>query len=438
MAIKAVRLDVMRSGSYGEYYEDCFIIKLNVPIDFSNLANSDDADHLGTFFHEYIHFLQNISTTFGNFSMAVFYAKMSDIFYNMANSPTHSIPKVIHYNDSVEPFAVRHEIILGDREDWTYDPCDFLSIEDVSLEKDDILEELGYGDCVLPQIKVLIAKDGKPDHKVLNFGAMCVMESMADMMDLHLYGKSKKGEFVQYDICKKLWEYYIGINYSDELIFRCCEYSLMYDNPGQIYHLALNTFSAELNNESISEISEALIDDFFLNRIKPNFRNTYQDNYEEMLRFVKDIIPEHNTFTKDVSEYVQECYEFFHDTRQANPLLITKIYKTEPQLAKLVLVQCMDIAVPLVINVDNESFVPNRLQTSKAGLEVYAAYYAIYNLFNNNPNICDLIDFCKMNSDGSIKDFCNKEPLVSIDESKLCVLGQMLRMWQSKVRQIVT
>jgi hypothetical protein len=64
--------------------------------------------------------------------MAVFYAKMSDIFYNMANSPTHSIPKVIHYNDSVEPFAVRHEIILGDREDWTYDPCDFLSIEDVS------------------------------------------------------------------------------------------------------------------------------------------------------------------------------------------------------------------------------------------------------------------------------------------------------------------
>ena len=50
---------ILKALKCGEYYRDCFIIKLNVPIDFSNVGKSDDAEHLGTFFHEYFHFPRN-------------------------------------------------------------------------------------------------------------------------------------------------------------------------------------------------------------------------------------------------------------------------------------------------------------------------------------------------------------------------------------------
>ncbi len=142
----------MRSSSYGEYYEDCFIIKLNEPIDFEDIGKSDDAKHLGTFFHEYLHFLQNISTTFGNFSMAVFYAKMSEILYQMANNPSSEMSKVIHYNDCIESYINRQDIALGDMDDWTYEPCNFLKIENVEFVQDPVLEELGYGDLSLIHI----------------------------------------------------------------------------------------------------------------------------------------------------------------------------------------------------------------------------------------------------------------------------------------------
>ena len=73
----------MRSETLGEYYQDCFIIKCNIPIDFDNPVNSDTADALGTFFHEYFHFLQNAMTTYGNFRMAIFYARMMNIYYQL-------------------------------------------------------------------------------------------------------------------------------------------------------------------------------------------------------------------------------------------------------------------------------------------------------------------------------------------------------------------
>ena len=95
------------------------------------------------------------------------------------------------------------------------------------------------------------------------------------------------------------------------------------------------------------------------------------------------------------------------------------------------------VAVPLVINSENECFMPDRLQSKRAGLEIYAAYYAIYNLFNKNQNICELMNLCRINSVGTIKGYCDKEPLFAADDTKLCVLGQMLHMWQSKVRKLM-
>ena len=66
-----------RNQILGEYFLNWFIIKCNVDIDFENLSNSDTHNQLGTFFHEYIHFLQNASTTYGNMNETVSIPQLS-------------------------------------------------------------------------------------------------------------------------------------------------------------------------------------------------------------------------------------------------------------------------------------------------------------------------------------------------------------------------
>jgi hypothetical protein len=229
----------MRSESYGSYYEDCFIIKLNTDLDFENLGNSDNSIELGTFIHEYLHFLQNISTTYGNFSLAVYYAKVMDILYNLANKKNKDISKILPINKDIEYQVTKCEIARGDMDSWTYECYDFICIEAVIFQPDESMEE--YQKDVLPVVKLLLAKDHKVEHKELNFGAMCIMESMADMLERKAYGRSKAGEYPQYDICEKLWAFFFQDNHDNELLFRLCEYALMGENPGQDFYWAIRS-----------------------------------------------------------------------------------------------------------------------------------------------------------------------------------------------------
>lgn len=62
---------------------------------------------------------------------------------------------------------------------------------------------MGYGDWTLPQIDLFLTQNRKLCHKTLNFGAMCIMESMGDMLERKLYGSSRAEEYIQYHICAR-------------------------------------------------------------------------------------------------------------------------------------------------------------------------------------------------------------------------------------------
>lgn len=422
----------MRSGICGEYYQDCFIIKLNVPFNFANIGESDDAEHLGTFFHEYFHFLQNMCTTFGNFSMAVFYAKVRNILYQLANSNEIEIPRNIKINPEIDDWVIRQDIAVGDMDPWTYEPYNFMNITDVRLVKDETLEELGYGDCTLPQIDLFLTQNRKPTHKTLNFGAISIMESMADMLERKLYGGSRADEYVQYDICERLWNYVVKKDVPSDIIFRCCEYALMDYNPGQLYFAALRIFAGK------DVITENTVDDFFTNWIKPSYKKRYEDMFSEMMDQFSELVPNENSYTKSLSEYVSEFCTKFYELRESKSLLFTMIYKSEPVAAKFILANFMHIAAPLIIDCKNEIYVPDALQSDGIGMEEFAAFYALYKMANGlGSNKCELFDICNANAPESVSEICSKEPLVSAKQERLCALGQLLYMWQVKVEHLI-
>lgn len=63
----------------GSYNPGFFQIKLSFPFDMRNLSSLSIQD-LGTFAHEYVHYLQNTSTPFGLWQAIVYYQSISDFF----------------------------------------------------------------------------------------------------------------------------------------------------------------------------------------------------------------------------------------------------------------------------------------------------------------------------------------------------------------------
>lgn len=414
----------MRSETLGEYYQDCFIIKCNIPIDFDNPVNSDTAAALGTFFHEYFHFLQNAMTTYGNFRMAIFYARMMNIYYQLERGIP--IEKVKLDCEGIEVPAQQSDIALGDMDEWTYEEFDFIQIVDIKYQADESLGK--YKDNVVPVIKLQIVKSRENKVKELNFGSMCMMESMADMLERNLYGKSRQKNYVQYEICELLWEYMLGESIPNwrEKLFLSLEYSLMYDNPAQIFY-----FFLKYAEKICKEITDEDIYKFFTEKIKPNYVDTYENFYREMINKFNDIVNNSNSYTQHLNEYVVGMMKKFYHLRKKCPTIFTGLYKMQKDKCKKALTMIMKAGVPLILDKDNSIYSGIRYSNNSVGMEEYAAMYALYSMVGiNREKGCVLKDLCIANKIEAVDENCDIKPLLHVKYEKLCLLGQLLYMWQ--------
>ena len=159
--------------------------------------------------------------------------------------------------------------------------------------------------------------------------------------------------------------------------------------------------------------------------------------FYEMMNQFGTLVPSENSYTKSLSKYVTEFCTKFYELRESKPLLFTMLYKSEPAAVKFVLAHFMHIAAPLIIDCKNEIYIPDALQTDRIGMEEYAAFYALHRMANGRgTNKCELLDVCNANAPESISEICTKEPLLSGKQERLCALGQLLYMWQTKVERL--
>lgn len=159
--------------------------------------------------------------------------------------------------------------------------------------------------------------------------------------------------------------------------------------------------------------------------------------FSEMMNQFSGLVPNENSYTKSLSEYVTAFCTKFYELRENKPLFFTMLYKSEPTAVKFILAHFMHIAMPLIIDCKNETYMPDALRSDGIGMEEYAAFYALYRMANGRgTNKCELFDICKANASESISEICSKEPLLSGKQERLCALGQLLYMWQVKVERL--
>lgn len=122
-----------RSDSLGEYLSNIFIIKCNTYIDFKNISACDSYDQLGTFIHEYIHFFQNASMTYGNMNMVYYFGLTLSRLDAISKSKNTKVSKVVQLPQCVDEAEIIYELTLGDTDQWTYDTASKIEIVSSSV-----------------------------------------------------------------------------------------------------------------------------------------------------------------------------------------------------------------------------------------------------------------------------------------------------------------
>lgn len=71
--------NIFEEKEKGSYTPGFFLMKLSFPFDTNHLSDLS-TENLGTFAHEYVHFLQNTSTPYGLWQAMIFYQAISEFF----------------------------------------------------------------------------------------------------------------------------------------------------------------------------------------------------------------------------------------------------------------------------------------------------------------------------------------------------------------------
>lgn len=425
----------------GMYVPAFYFIQLNSDINFEENKFNDTRNELGTFYHEYVHYLQNVTTTFGYYTNTVFLQRLNGCIYKVTNS--NNIKRPVNLSDiqNADLLYDVYNYMVGDNDDWTYDIYDDLKICDMYLEKNIDYAEYEYNcsediDQALlatyntPKIKVKITKDKKSKIAILNFGASCIQESMARLIENSLYPARYLGYQVQYDICKMIIKTYIpSFGKKDSYIVAICDASLMYDNPGQIFYGIV--FMIKRENFVPKTIEEVY--DFVFSRYKPSYKKHFVEFFDSSLKGIDDLFPSNNNYYTEINRYFNNIYNKSRQLRENQMSFISKIADNSPELGKNMIKEIInDLEIPLLINNKNETFGGISLldKPNSCNSLILPAIFSLLNILSTNLDpVCSLIEICEKQDLSLVNENCKKQPWKKVQYSMLCPFAQLWYIW---------
>lgn len=152
---------------YGSYLPAFLYIQFNENIDFQNFENHPD-EVKGTFMHEYCHFLQDVSTTYGYINFVCY---MQEFLYKIRKEKDAEDKEILQHN---KDFFNLYE---GDRDISD----DVFLISKIGIIEEETCKEL------YPESDVRLVRVKYNLNKEIQFGNICIAESMAYLLEKRLY-----------------------------------------------------------------------------------------------------------------------------------------------------------------------------------------------------------------------------------------------------------
>ena len=405
----------------GSYLPAFFEMELNTvdAIDINRLKRNQ----WSTFLHEYIHFLQDITTTYGLYNIYVigeYMRSATDYIKAQPLGPFEQIDFSESNQNLVQSQMDLYDATIGER-DVNKRFVDTIEIKEIGESAESITKN-----PVTSSVQSVILHTNKGD---LRFGAREIMESMAYTIQRVCYRDTPKHNEFPYMAAHQVAERYDKEFAKDpKKIVALCEMSLMTTHPGYMFITAMQELKAK--NVKIKDIFAYFKSREFTNgetigtlSIDTIYNNISHLAYRHYIGYYQgDPI-----FKKEV-EWLERLEKFSNNHRKTTQSIFLDIMDGGEASKNSVLRHIVSIiGGPMMKNNKGHYF----LFDNTPNLSVIAATKSIYyDVFVNGENKCGLYGWCKQSPTNDIDENCPYKPWNRCESpDTMCPFSILWRKW---------
>lgn len=401
-------------------------------LSFSKLAPSE----LTTLFHEYIHFLQDISTNYGLNRIYVYSEYIHSVItrINKNKSTRIRVPISIDDNDDNVLLNQRIQKLTSGDDGGDYG----ISTFDISLIKED-KDDLIPNKYMQSIPNVII----HTNENQLIFGSNAITESMAYLMERCCSPSDFKisPEF-PYMAAEKVADYYVP-NFSDNrlMVLALCDMSLMFSNPGTCFVSVMK----EIRDGRLCFNAPEDIYNYFYCQKSVNTdgkQMTLLCSFQEMLSVVKKKLQcyiRNMSIVNSYYEWIDRLFDFVWDWRKNDPCFLIKMAKHQGLPTNGCFGYCVRcVGTPLMSNNKGEYFkIPPYGMTDNVDVEYFKAISQIEQLFSMGTKPCGLYEWCRNSPNSNHSDLCHSTPWKKVHEENLCPYALLWKHWNLSKHEVI-
>lgn len=394
---------------------------------------------LSTFIHEYIHFLQDISSLCLLNNAYVYTEYMhsaANCIYKLPKGEF-DIPLAIPYNyGNLDLNRFINGMCMGE-----FESQDSIFITNIKFKqhkvpiKNDIVN-------ILP-IPYLQLANGTE----LKFGTCAIMESMAYLMERHITKGSKTPPEYPYQTALAVaFKEYEAFAQDDLNVIALCDLSLQFANPGKIF---VQTLREMKEQQYLPTKPEELYDNLYQKPCTMMGRDsTLPISLIEMCIMVQNRL---KLYLNDKMFYrfhntIRDFIGFGIESRLRNPHFMIDIVRDGYALQNPTLLRIMNrVGSPLIIDsARNFTHIPPAGQSANDSLPIFLGIEQIYKCFSEGYTMCELYEFCEatksnaqelfgddyLNQEPILDDNCWQSPWNKVTDVRLCPYALLWKHWK--------
>lgn len=431
------------SNTLGSYMPAFFYMNLNFPYynTRTTLYNLRPKE-LSTFVHEYIHFLQDISS-YSLLNNAYVYSEYMHAAANyLYKQPIgdFSVPLNLPFNfENVGLNRFINSTCMGN-----FRNVDNIFIIDIVYKQIKVPYSSFVDKLIIPFLQ--LANGTK-----LVFGTCAIMESMAYLMEsLITKGSTSPPEYPYLSA-----EYVVKKEYPDFAkdtlnIIALCDIALQFSNPGYKFVSLLRSMK---KNNYLPPTPEELYE--LINKktcMLLGKRTTLPMALIEMGRMVQDRLKLYlnDSHFKDFHDTIRDFIGFGIAERLRCPHFMIELVRDGYALYNKSLLNIVNqVGSPLIIDSEyNFTHLPAAGKTANESFQYFLAVEELYKCFCRGNTICEMYDFCNttvcnakdlfgddwQNEQPIMDDNCWESPWLKVDDQRLCPYALLWKHWKLRGR----
>ncbi|HIY88830.1 MAG TPA: hypothetical protein H9824_09025 [Candidatus Bacteroides pullicola] len=424
-------MDYRQKTNRGEYIPAFFemYLKIDGEIDLNKLSERD----FSLFFHEYIHFLQDITTTYGLTTCYAYgeyiQSVVNDIYER--GQQTFEVPYI--YKDNKDNIRLNEQIQTLTLGDWD---SSIKSIENIKISFEECELEFGK-EQNLSQIVTVCIQANEDDY--ISFGASAIKESIAYIMERYCCDDYEKSDDFPYSSAEKVASAIypdFGQNILNVLALADC--SLMFSNPGYVFVKMLRQFKEKGYNpvkpqDIYSQLNNAKVN--YGIGVFVFFENIANEARKKLKSYFK--VPKHPELHQAYQEWVDTIIDTALKMRKETPSYLLDIIADSPVSSSKLFTKIVNtLGTPMMKNKQKDYFTIKPNGKNGWSVEIMKSVHQMYKILHNGNFQCSLLPWCLRSCHihpeenlNPTPDICLKTPWSRASQNDLCPLGLLWKNW---------